>query len=105
MERGLVKETLSALELKSARAAIALALNDRDTEAAAMARSRNIHIPCPHGRLNARLYRPKDICPGSPLLLFIHGGGFVHCDLDSHDALCRRLAAASSLRILSPDYR
>lgn len=100
-----VRDTLSAMELKSARAAIALALNGRDLEAAGMARTRDLSIPAPHGRLAARLYRPKGVRAGEPLLLFIHGGGFVHCDLDSHDALCRRLAAASNLRILSVDYR
>lgn len=100
-----MRDTLSALELKSARAAIALALNDRDVEAAGMARSRDLAIPAPHGRLAARLYRPGGVRAGHPMLLFVHGGGFVHCDLDSHDALCRRLASASGLRILSVDYR
>lgn len=38
-------------------------------------------------------------------MVFFHGGGFVLCDLESHDALCRRLAAASSMRILSVEYR
>ena len=37
--------------------------------------------------------------------MFFHGGGFVICDLETHDSLCRRLAAAAGMRVLSVDYR
>lgn len=58
------------------------------------------------GPLKARLYTPlgAGIGPG-PGILFYHGGGFVLGDLDSHDMICRRLAAASRCRVLSVDYR
>ena len=56
--------------------------------------------------LKARLYTPlgAGIGPG-PGIVFFHGGGFVLGDLDSHDMICRRLAAASRCRVLSVDYR
>jgi len=54
--------------------------------------------------LPMRLYEP-DGSRGRPPLIFFHGGGFITCGLDSHDAVCRRLAAASGLRILAVDYR
>ncbi|MDT7950426.1 MAG: alpha/beta hydrolase [Acetobacteraceae bacterium] len=38
-------------------------------------------------------------------LLYFHGGGFIIGNLDTHDALCRRLAARAGLRITSVDYR
>ncbi|MEL6287090.1 MAG: alpha/beta hydrolase, partial [Pseudomonadota bacterium] len=58
------------------------------------------------GPLKARLYTPlgAGIAPG-PGIVFFHGGGFVLGDLDSHDMICRRLAAASRCRLLSVDYR
>jgi len=58
------------------------------------------------GPLAARLYVPEE-CAGSvsPMLVFYHGGGFVICDLDSHDAPCRLLAQHSGCRVLSIDYR
>lgn len=58
------------------------------------------------GTLKARLYVPlaAGIGPG-PAILFLHGGGFVLGDLDSHDMICRRLAHASRCRVLSVDYR
>ncbi len=53
-----------------------------------------------------RLYVPlgAGVGPG-PGLVFFHGGGFVIGDLDSHDGLCRRFAAASHMRVLAVDYR
>ncbi len=40
-----------------------------------------------------------------PLLLFIHGGGWIGGDLDSHDPLCRDLANASDCVVVAVDYR
>ena len=37
--------------------------------------------------------------------MFFHGGGFVICDLETHDTLCRHLAAAAGVCIISIDYR
>jgi acetyl esterase len=42
---------------------------------------------------------------GLPLLVFLHGGGFVFCDLDTHDRTCRRIARACDVDVLAVDYR
>lgn len=56
------------------------------------------------GPLRARLYRPS--ATGSlPLVVFFHGGGFVLCDLETHDPLCRSLARASGCVLVSVEYR
>jgi acetyl esterase len=55
------------------------------------------------GLLPARLYRPSP--DPMPLTIFFHGGGFVLGDLDTHDAVCRRLAQTSLVSVLSVDYR
>lgn len=52
-----------------------------------------------------RVYDPAPGATGRPLVLFLHGGGWVMCGLDTHDALCRRLAAASGAVVVSADYR
>lgn len=39
-----------------------------------------------------------------PAVVYFHGGGWVLGDLDTHDALCRRLAHASACTIISVDY-
>ena len=51
-----------------------------------------------------RLYRPTAAAT-LPLVVFLHGGGFVLGDLDSHDATCRHLAAATGMAVAAPAYR
>ena len=53
------------------------------------------------GALRLRLYGPD----AAKLVLFFHGGGFVMGSLDSHDGLCRDLAARSGAQVVSVDYR
>lgn len=55
--------------------------------------------------LKARLYVPEGASGNAPLLVFLHGGGFIFGDLDSHDAPCRLLASESGVKVLSIDYR
>ena len=55
------------------------------------------------GELPARLYRPG---PGPvPLVVYLHGGGWTIGSLESHDRMCRRLAAGSGAAVLAIDYR
>ena len=56
------------------------------------------------GGVPARLYRPNDH-DDLGLLVFLHGGGWVIGNLDSHDNLCRILANSSGHAVLSIDYR
>ncbi|MDQ6617522.1 MAG: alpha/beta hydrolase [Actinomycetota bacterium] len=66
-----------------------------------MSAVRDLSVP-PTG-LRARLYRPT---PGaSALALYLHGGGWVIGDLETHDRACRRLAAQSGVSVLALDYR
>lgn len=59
------------------------------------------------GSLAARHYAPP--FSGSdfpaPLLVFFHGGGFVICDLDTHDEACRILCQTAGMHVLSVAYR
>ncbi|MEO3824643.1 alpha/beta hydrolase [Actinomadura sp. B10D3] len=57
------------------------------------------------GGVPARLYTPKALKDGSPLLVFYHGGGWVVGNLGTHDTLCRYLAVHAEVRVLSVDYR
>jgi len=65
-------------------------------------------IPGPAGEIPVRIYQPFDAEPGPgglPVLVYFHGGGFVLCDLDSHDSCCRRLANGVGAVVISVDYR
>lgn len=51
-----------------------------------------------------RLYRPTDAAP-LPLLVFLHGGGWLFGDLQTHDAMHRILAKRSGCAVLAVGYR
>jgi acetyl esterase len=54
------------------------------------------------GGVPARLYKDGE---AAHTLLYAHGGGWVMGGLDTHDGLCRELAAASGWAVLAVDYR
>ncbi len=72
-------------------------------------------IPGPEGasELRVRIYRQFGAGLGTgsggrdllPAIVFFHGGGWVTGDLDTHDATCRILAAASRCIVVAVDYR
>ncbi len=66
---------------------------------------RDLHIEGAAGPLPARLYRPAPPAGPGPGLLYVHGGGFVVGDLDTHDTACRLLARDSGVAVLSVGYR
>jgi acetyl esterase len=51
-----------------------------------------------------RIYAP-DLPAPMPVLAWFHGGGWVIGSLDTHDAVCRRLAAAAECMVVAVDYR
>lgn len=51
-----------------------------------------------------RLYQPTH-ASNFPVVLFLHGGGWVWGDLDTHDAVCRLLAVESGACVAALDYR
>lgn len=55
--------------------------------------------------IRCRVYRPFCADAGQPAAIFLHGGGWVQGDLDSHDALCRRLALGANIVLVAVDYR
>jgi acetyl esterase len=98
-------DVLSKRGLPATRALIRKLHVGFDKAAMACCPSRDLEVAGAEGPLPARLYTPPDAPPGGELMVYFHGGGFVLCDLESHDALCRRLAAAAGMRILAIDYR
>jgi acetyl esterase len=65
----------------------------------------SLQIPGPDGPIAARLYIPELEQPPLPLLVYLHGGGWVRGSLDTHDNPCRFLAREAGVLVLSVDYR
>lgn len=72
-----------------------------------VAEIRDLAAPSPTGPVPLRLYRGEGTEPGTPLpcLLYLHGGGWVLGNIDSHDWICRRLANLTRACVVSVDYR
>ena len=63
-------------------------------------------LPGPGGPLPYRIYTPQQPAARPlPALVFFHGGGCVFGDIDTHDGLCRMLAAESGCAVVSVGYR
>ncbi len=63
-----------------------------------------LDLPGPAGPIPCRAYTPSEPGP-RPLIVFLHGGGWTAGDLDTHDAVCRRLCAAAGAVVLALGYR
>lgn len=55
------------------------------------------------GPVDVRLYYPS-LADNLPVILFFHAGGWVIGNLETHDVLCRRLAAMTGALVLAVDY-
>lgn len=53
----------------------------------------------------ARLYTPPDVVGPLPVLLYMHGGGWVVGSIATHDPFCRLLCEAAGIQILAIDFR
>ena len=63
-------------------------------------------IAGPGGPLPLRIYRGQGAATaGAPALLYLHGGGWVIGNLDSHDEICRWFANIAACVVICPDYR
>lgn len=54
--------------------------------------------------VSLRVYQP-DTTPDETTVVYFHGGGWVLGNIETHDALCRRIAAAARVNVVSVDYR
>lgn len=87
----------------AARRAYVAAAEVLDLPRAPLPRVLDREVPGAAGPLPARLYAPSH--DRLPLLLYLHGGGFVIGGLETHDSLCRQLARRSGGAVLAVDYR
>ncbi|SCY70950.1 acetyl esterase [Nitrosospira sp. Nl5] len=98
---------LTPPKARAAYDASTLTLDSPGTKAVSI---NSINIPCRDGdQINTRLYAPASGEPldgvSLPALLYFHGGGYCVGSLDSHDSLCRALAALTPCCVLSVAYR
>ncbi len=94
-------ETMTAPQARAAIAARRVPVKNLDDVSSVVDRT----IPGPDGDLPIRAYHPHGDDASRPAVVFFHGGGFVVCDLDSHDGFCRAMSRHTGSVVVSVDYR
>jgi acetyl esterase len=91
---------------EEARAEFARDMKALDAPAPEVPRVEDIEIRGEVGPLPARLYDPD---PGNarprPVLLYLHGGGWIRGSIETHDSACRVLAVETPCMVVSAEYR
>jgi acetyl esterase/lipase len=115
MIQSLHGKPLPELDAKEARKqptpadAVKKVLEERDenTEPQDVANVDNRTIDGPAGDIDVRIYKPASVREGKtlPVVLYIHGGGWVIADLDTYDASARTLCNSAHCIVVSTDYR
>lgn len=92
------------MSAEDARAAVAARRQTVDNVDDAIAEDRRIVVE--NGTVTVRVYRPRST-PREPRagVVFLHGGGFVLCDIDSHDGFCRAMSRHTHSVVVSVGYR
>lgn len=88
--RGLYRQILAAADVKPA-----------DVEVS----SRQVPAGSGAPAVDLRVYTPRQAAPGSAVVVYYHGGGYVLGDLDGYDNVCRQLCEDSGAVVVSVGYR
>jgi acetyl esterase len=108
---GLIQEIgrppLHTLSTEAAREAYSNSRAVLQPEPPEVAEVEDLSCPSPAGPVRLRRYRGAGTEAGAalPCLLFMHGGGWVLGDIESHDQVSRALANYARCCVVSVDYR
>ncbi|PRY37934.1 alpha/beta hydrolase [Umezawaea tangerina] len=58
----------------------------------------------PSGRVKVRILRPEGVTGPLPVILYIHGAGWVFGNSHTHDRLVRELAVGANAAVVFPEY-
>jgi acetyl esterase len=90
----------------TARRDYARGLAKTEIPAPPVGEARDVEAPGPAGAMRLRRYTPAGAGRSAEAaILFMHGGGCVIGDLDTHDVLCRTLCHDTGATVFSLDYR
>jgi acetyl esterase len=72
-----------------------------------VARWEDRSVPGPGGDIPIRVYWPRELMAEEriPITVYFHGGGWVVCDVTTHDTYCRRLTNAAQCIVVYVEYR
>ena len=88
----------AARALAAGFAAMGIATEEVGSVEDRTARADGIEVP-------VRVYRPRSDAAVQPVLVYLHGSGWMYGDLEMSDAICRRIANVADCIVVAPDYR
>ena len=97
------KPPRSSLTIEQTRSS-AMEKKDLAGERVPLPRVVDKHVKGQNGKVPIRVYSPSAQTQ-LPLFIYIHGGRFISGNLDTHDAICRRIAKLSGCMVVGIDYR
>ncbi len=66
---------------------------------------RDLAAPGPAGNIQLRLFDAREERDPGPVMVFLHGGGFVLGDLHTHEPFCAEMARLLDMPVVAVDYR
>lgn len=99
---------LNELTVEQARRAYSSSVGAMEGGRTHVPRVEDFLMPGPAGLMRARLWAPvarTEHADLLPVMLWMHGGGFVVGGLDTCEAMCRSVVAQSGAAIMAIDYR
>ncbi len=63
-----------------------------------------ITVPADVGDVRVRIVRPRGAAPSLPVVLYMHGGGWILGNADTHDRLVRELADGAQAAVVFVEY-
>ena len=64
-----------------------------------------VDVPADGPRPPVRVFAPLSLDSFAPVVLYVHGGGWVLSSVKTHDTVCRQIAEATKAVVVSVDYR
>lgn len=93
------------MEPVKARALFEKSAPTLDAKPETLFRVEDRNIPGPAGDILVRIYTPEESAVPLPVMVWIHGGGFVIGSVNSYDGVCRAMCKQSGAIVVSVDYR
>ncbi len=99
---------LNELTVDQARRAYSASVGVMEMGRAHLPRVEDFLVPGPAGLIRCRLWAPVERHVHSellPVMLWMHGGGFVVGGIDTCEAMCRSVVAQSGVAVVAVEYR
>lgn len=105
LEMGKGQPALQTLSVGEARANMLMRVELLKPFAPQGVETADLSVATEAGPLPVRVYRPAGAGGPLPVLVWLHGGGWVLGNIETHDNVCRFLAEMGPLLVVSVDYR